>query len=232
MIFLLFSPNNRLWHFMQTVSLGLWTQSSFRGTVKNDHTAQMQRLIKTYNKTCAASEDSDQPVHQRSLISLHWLHVPSTAFGRSKEGWREILAIRDGCTGWSESAGYAGIIVGFAVRWLISRWGLFRMLCLSQNFDDFVLLQAWIPNIPENYKIRIWISRWFSSSGKRASAKFISKLLIIMTLNFGTITHLVKFFLNLSMSLHRYLQFTWACILKYFKYGIFLEIWKYVIWLS
>ena len=34
---------------------------------------------KTYNKTCAGSEDSDQPVHLHMLIILHWSHVPSIA---------------------------------------------------------------------------------------------------------------------------------------------------------
>ena len=41
---------------------------------------------KIYNNTYATSEDSDQPVHPRSLISLHRSHVPHTASGLSKEG--------------------------------------------------------------------------------------------------------------------------------------------------
>ena len=40
---------------------------------------------KTYNKTKATSEDSDQPAHPRSLI-FRWSHVPSTASRLSKEG--------------------------------------------------------------------------------------------------------------------------------------------------
>ena len=41
---------------------------------------------KTYNKTYATSEDSDQPAHSHSLISLRGSHVPSTASVLSKEG--------------------------------------------------------------------------------------------------------------------------------------------------
>ena len=41
---------------------------------------------KTYNKTCATSEDSDQTAHLRSLIRVFADHVPSTASRLSKEG--------------------------------------------------------------------------------------------------------------------------------------------------
>ena len=40
---------------------------------------------KTYNKICATSEDSDQPVYTHCLISLRWSHVLSTASGLSQE---------------------------------------------------------------------------------------------------------------------------------------------------
>ena len=42
---------------------------------------------KTYNKTCATSEDSDQPAHPRSLIRVFAgrSHVPFTASWLSKE---------------------------------------------------------------------------------------------------------------------------------------------------
>ena len=41
---------------------------------------------KTYDKTCATREDSDQLAHLHSLITVLADHVPSTAFGLSKEG--------------------------------------------------------------------------------------------------------------------------------------------------
>ena len=40
---------------------------------------------KAYNEICATSKDSDQPEPLCSLISLHWLHVPSEASWLSKE---------------------------------------------------------------------------------------------------------------------------------------------------
>ena len=58
---------------------------------------------KTYIKTCATSEDSDQPAHPCSLISLRRLHVPSTTSRLSKERNTRKLTILGGCTGWSES---------------------------------------------------------------------------------------------------------------------------------
>ena len=56
---------------------------------------------KTYNKTCATSEDSDQPIQTDQ--SLCWSHVPSTASGLSKQRQKRILAILRSCIGWSES---------------------------------------------------------------------------------------------------------------------------------
>ena len=46
---------------------------------------------KTYNKTWATSEDSDQPTHLRSLFSLRWSHVPSTASRQFKRNKWESL---------------------------------------------------------------------------------------------------------------------------------------------
>ena len=43
-----------------------------------------EQADKTYNKTCATSEDADWPAHPQSDQSLHWLHVPSTASRLSK----------------------------------------------------------------------------------------------------------------------------------------------------
>ena len=43
---------------------------------------------KTYNKSCASSEDSDQPAHPRSL---HCLHAPSKASVSTKRDKRDSL---------------------------------------------------------------------------------------------------------------------------------------------
>ena len=49
----------------------------------------------TYNKTCASSEDSDQPAHSRSLISLRRLQPPDSLKVDKREPlsyWVEIQA--------------------------------------------------------------------------------------------------------------------------------------------
>ena len=59
---------------------------------------------KTYSKTCATSEDSDQPAHPRSLIRVFadrmCLGQPP---GYPKRDKREPLPTLGGCTDWSES---------------------------------------------------------------------------------------------------------------------------------
>ena len=46
---------------------------------------------KTYNRTCATSEDSDQTAYPCSLISIRWLHVHSTASSYPKRDKRQHL---------------------------------------------------------------------------------------------------------------------------------------------
>ena len=68
--FFLFFPGNRIWHSMQTVS-----------TYEPVHD-------KTYNKTCATSEVSDQTAH---MCSLCWSYVLSTASWQSMRDKQEVL---------------------------------------------------------------------------------------------------------------------------------------------
>ena len=49
---------------------------------------------KTYDKSCEISEDSGQPVRPCQLISLCWLHLPSTAPVYPKTDKRESLQYR------------------------------------------------------------------------------------------------------------------------------------------
>ena len=54
---------------------------------------------KTYSKACVTNQDTDQPVHLGSLISLPWLHVPFTV-------WAIQTGMNENChsgAGWSES---------------------------------------------------------------------------------------------------------------------------------
>ena len=77
---------------------------------------------KNYNKTCAISEDSDQPAHPRSLIRVFadrmWLLQPADYPKRAKKnschtGWMYRLIL--------DFAGHTGLIdhIGLVVCWLI-----------------------------------------------------------------------------------------------------------------
>ena len=74
---------------------------------------------KTYNTTCATSEDADQPAYPRNLTRVFADHMSSTASGLFNEGWTRSLAILCGCTGWFQSLLVTRLIVGFVVRWRI-----------------------------------------------------------------------------------------------------------------
>ena len=62
-------------------------------------------------RSVAASAQSDQ--------SLWWSHVSSTTPRLSIEEWTKILAILDGCTGWSASL-WVTQVLGLVVRWFNS----------------------------------------------------------------------------------------------------------------
>ena len=100
------------------------SEAPFRGTSNVDQnniylTRKLFKPVqeKTYNKTCATSEDSDQPAYLHSLIRVFTddmclLHL------RAKRK-RRTLAILDGCVGWSEFVDPTGVIAGFVVHSLI-----------------------------------------------------------------------------------------------------------------
>ena len=91
----------------------------------------------TSRRTCAISKDSDQPAHPtvwseyaQSDQSLHWLHVPSTAFRLSKEEWIKTFVINSGYTGWSESV-------------LVTQVLLSVLLCSGSNISILVGISVW-----------------------------------------------------------------------------------------
>ena len=75
---------------------------------------------KTYNKTCATREDSDQPAHPHSLIRVFTDHIcllqlpgyPKRDKQEPLQFWVMYMII---CV----FASYIGLIVGFVMRWLI-----------------------------------------------------------------------------------------------------------------
>ena len=59
---------------------------------------------KTYKITFAPSEDSDQPGHSPSLISLHWQHDEALSPKLLIKHTAKTLIRLGGCPGWSESS--------------------------------------------------------------------------------------------------------------------------------
>ena len=75
---------------------------------------------KTYYKTCATSEDAEQPADPHSLISLpDCLCLVQPPCCLKKKWWTGTLTILCGCTLWCESLRVIDLIVGFVVRWTI-----------------------------------------------------------------------------------------------------------------
>ena len=75
---------------------------------------------KTYNKTCATSEDSDQPAHLYSLIrvfsdSMCILQPPGYPKRDKQEPLSYWVDVQDDLS----LAGHTGQIVGFVMHWLI-----------------------------------------------------------------------------------------------------------------
>ena len=58
---------------------------------------------------CAPSEDSDQPGHPPSLISLRWPHEESLRLELSAERTEKTLMRQCGCAGWSEPPGHRSL---------------------------------------------------------------------------------------------------------------------------
>ena len=72
--------------------------------------------------TCAPNEDSNQPAHPRSLISLRWPHEETMHPWLSKMHPVKILIRLYECTGWFESS--SGAHVRRSVVW---RWGSYNV---------------------------------------------------------------------------------------------------------
>ena len=72
---------------------------------------------KTNKMTCAPSEDSDQPGHPPSLISLHCLHEEAVGPWLPIERLAKTLIRLGGCPGWSES------LLGAYAILLVLSWG-------------------------------------------------------------------------------------------------------------
>ena len=119
---------------------------------------QLDLFDQRWLRSACATAQSDQ--------SLSWSHVPSTTSRLSKEGWTRSFAILGGYTGWSESAGYTGLIVlDFVVRWLICVCSLLNLL----QKPDYQYL--W-PGPP-------WSCLWFScvlASDRHWAPCFVSSL--------------------------------------------------------
>ena len=70
---------------------------------------------KTYKMTCAPNEDSDQPGHQPSLISLRCPHEETLGPLATLKCTTKNLVRLGGCLGWSESLLGTRDLVGFVM---------------------------------------------------------------------------------------------------------------------